>query len=1026
MRKPSIAAASLMVVASLTAIGCEDGPSDNYSAAPAGAGWNNPSVPPVANDAGQGFVTSTAGTNANDICTPDQIKAARSKYFGAPVLPPGLAAGLDIAGGPKGDGASGYVPGQPFKYDPTAETWVGTTVEQAEKILCQGTPDAIFQGVSTTLGWGDAGEVSVYYNPNNRLIEYIILSTGYEGSIEADSADGKSHYSIKLNNAPITKTTAGGAAQSLTLRWSNTASLGAIANGLYDALRNTFLPNFPPDTDCVAAGHCIIGNNYSNGGYLYFTPINLAFYVQTTIGTDIANSSPTLLQLGKLKLLGFSTASSLLKLDAAGEGPVATQTNVWGQGKTCNYKFGMLFSDFKSNCVEPFSDATSNLIEERKLFGSMGHGDETYQFDIQGIDPQFAASSLAPNAIVGDTDRPQPTDTAFEFQVDQQVLGKISNDYTNNDPSQPQDLHGIGLVTLEWANLVQKYMKLHYGVTTDLGDPDCIANPVRPQASTGGDAGVGSDSGSPADGGNALDGAVVTTTSVTVKGSGNGKVCSGVEGIVTTAPPAAAITANMANNALGPAIAQTAGFTSLGLGLKPGTWYSFFCTDGQGLGPNGPIGYDSGSHHCYGQDAATHNGYYFDTMEYMVQNSFGGAASTPKELTDLRFYFQQWIFALVKYFQVADNPNATLADVDSQPVTQDNLFFDTSGAPYEFGEYVDRHSVNTGNQPPTDLRIDVNLLTSVINEFDFTRYNLRGEKALYQALTTTPTDLPGAEGLLLSNLVGSPVLSAAYGTYKCAIGGNPKTCGSAIGPADDQGHPLTDDNGRPFLTAYQGAFGKTVFNLPALGAPSLPSALSVPPATTSTISGEAKVLLPQWTNPFDPTTAKSSDPVISALIPYAPKGASIGFPVAIDGSRDKFVNTYSVDFSGVSISANVDYDFLTNADGGTFLVIKAVETQDFLGYVFMCAEPNSHTGLTDVLAVRMYTPSQDILDWFTTHPNGVADCDVVYQYSIYGNYPNYITSRTNGIRLGINPGFGGGRVTDVTVFDPNVVATLGE
>ena len=1025
MRKPSIAAASIVVLASLSAVGCEDGPSDNYSPAHAGAGWNNPSVPPVANDAGQGFVTSTAGTNANDICTPDQIKAARAKYFSAPIMPPGIAAGLDIAGGPKGDGAAGYQPGTPFKYDPTTETWTGATVEQAEKILCQGTPDSIFQGISTTLGWGDAGEVSVLYNPNNRLIQDVILATGYQGSIEADSSDGKTHYSIKFNSAPMTKTTAGGAAQSVILRWGNTAGLNTIANGLYDALRNTFQPNFPPDTDCVAAGHCIIGNNFSNGGYLWFTPLNMVFFVQTTIGTDIANSAFILVDIGKLKLLGFSTASAMLKLDAAGEGPVATKTNVWGQGKTCNYKFGMLFSDFKTNCVEPFGDATSNLVEERKLFGSMGHGDETYQFDVQGVDPQFAASSLAPNAIVGDGDRPQPNDTAFEFQVDQQLLGKVSNDYANNDPSQANDLHGIGLVTLEWANLVQKYMKQHYGVTADLGDPDCIANPVRPVASTG-DAGATMDGGTAADGASGVDGAIVTAASTTTGTTGAGKVCSGIEGIVTTAPPAAAITTNMARNALGAAIAQAPGFNSLALGLKPGTWYSFFCTDGQGLGPNGPIGYDTGSHRCYGQDAATHNGYYFDTMEYMVQNAYGGAVSTPKALTDLRFYFQQWILALVKYLQVADNPSATLADIDSQPVSEDNLFFDTSGAPYEFGEYVDRHSVNAGNQPPTDLRIDVNLLTSVVNEFDFTRYNLRGEKALYRALTTSPADQPGAEGLLLSNLVGSPVLGAAYGTYKCAIGGNPKTCGNALGPADDQGHPLTDDNGRPFLTAYQGAFGKTIFNLPAQGAPSLPSALSVPTATTSTISGEAMVLLPQWTNPFDPTSAKPGDPMISAFIPYAPKGAGVGFPVAVDGSRDKFVNTYSVDFSGISVSANVDYDFVGTADGGSSLVIKAVETQDFLGYVFMCAEPNPHTGLTDVLAVRMYTPSQDILDWFTTHPNGTADCDVVYQYSIYGNYPNYITSRANGIRLGINPGFGGGRVTDVTVFDPNVVASLGE
>jgi hypothetical protein len=184
------------------------------------------------------------------------------------------------------------------------------------------------------------------------------------------------------------------------------------------------------------------------------------------------------------------------------------------------------------------------------------------------------------------------------------------------------------------------------------------------------------------------------------------------------------------------------------------------------------------------------------------------------------------------------------------------------------------------------------------------------------------------------------------------------------------------------------------------------------------------VSFPVWNNPYDPTSGVST--TLKALLPYVPKGAGVGFPVTIDGSRDKFVNTYNVDFSGETISASLDYDLSKNPDGSFSLVPKAIETTDYLGLVFMCSEPNATTGQPDLLAVRMYTPSQDVLDWFTAHPTGLTDCDVVYKYSIYGNYPDYITSRANGVRLGINPGYGGGVVTDVTVFDPNVVASLGE
>jgi hypothetical protein len=166
--------------------------------------------------------------------------------------------------------------------------------------------------------------------------------------------------------------------------------------------------------------------------------------------------------------------------------------------------------------------------------------------------------------------------------------------------------------------------------------------------------------------------------------------------------------------------------------------------------------------------------------------------------------------------------------------------------------------------------------------------------------------------------------------------------------------------------------------------------------------------------------------MLHALVPYVPMGASVGFPVTVDGSRDKFYNTFNVDFTGETLSANLDYDLVAKSDGTKSFVLRAMETTDYLGLVFMCAEPNAISGQPDVLAVRMYDSSQAILDWFTAHPNGLNDCDVLVKYSPYGNYPDYITSRAYGVRLGINPGYGGGVVVDVTVFDPNVVAALGE
>jgi hypothetical protein len=986
----------VVALAPLIGVGCEDGPNQTYSPAPPGAGavWNGPpATGGIKADGGayvpgatQGYDGSVGGTNANERCTGPQEKDIWKKYFNAPILPPGLGAGLDMAGGVNSDGIAGYT-GDPtkFAYDATKETWTGVTVEQAEALLCQGTADSIYYGVTNTIGWGEQLEVSALYNTNSRIITDLIFTTGYNGTVTATSTDKSTTYTFALNQLPIQMTTATGT-QSLLFDWNNTTDLQAKVNALWDALRNTFAQNVAPEPDCIATGHCKVYNFGGSGGAFWFVPINFTFYVNQTIGSSAVQSTPILIDLGLLKLLPFSLGGSLLKMDAKGEGPVLAVPNVGGTGKNCKYVLGMNFGDFDANCVEPFpanDPANNNLINTRKLFGAMAHGDEAYAFDIAGVDPQFAAT-LATTAVVADGAKPAANDVAYSYRLDEELLGPIANDYTGNDITQKQDWHGSGMVELEWANLVQQYMKANYGVTSDLGDPACIANAASPGVA--------------------------------------GKVCSGIEGIVTAAPPSLA-PASMAVNALG-AAADKVDAKSIGIGLKPGTWYSTFCTDGGGLDSTTgkPVGYKK----CSG---STSGSYFFDNMQGMVAAVYSAAGQpVPSTLANRRFYFQQWMFALIKYLQTADNPSATLAQIDANPIDPNELFFDSNGGGFETAEYVFRGTVNSSMQAPTALDVTTALTTSIMNDIEFVRYNFRGEKALYSALQTKSTDQPGAEPLYLSNIVGSPVLASTYSTYACATNLDPKkaSCANSSGVVNI---PPTDASGKSIFTGYSPAFGASILNIPALGSPNVPSPMTVS-SSDFTLIQSAMVTLPILSDPYNPQSAKMTDPTVSALLPFVPKGANVGFPVTIDGSRDKFYNTNVVDFTGSTIDAFVDYEYVNSADSQgnitTNLVVRAVESSTYLGYVFACAEPNPTTGNMDVLAIRMYTNGQDILDWISAHPTATADCNVQIKYSPYGNYADFISFLSNGVRLGLNPGFGGSVVSDATLFDPNVVGLLGQ
>ena len=113
-------------------------------------------------------------------------------------------------------------------------------------------------------------------------------------------------------------------------------------------------------------------------------------------------------------------------------------------------------------------------------------------------------------------------------------------------------------------------------------------------------------------------------------------------------------------------------------------------------------------------------------------------------------------------------------------------------------------------------------------------------------------------------------------------------------------------------------------------------------------------------------------------MPWIPSQPGNGFEIPINSQRSQFIQTGSLDFSGVTITMNVDY-IPVDPDGTGDATIAAVETQDFLGEVFPCVDPN--TG--DLLRVKMYTSVLTIQDWLQQHPGAQTACGIFIRYSPY-------------------------------------------
>jgi hypothetical protein len=854
------------------------------------------------------------------------------------------------------------------------KTWKGLTIEEAEQINCQSANEGDQFGDGSQVNqWGDNGEVWFVYRVSTRKGFSMSFFPGYEGTVEATNAEGTDSWSIPVN-AQIRRN-----GQNFNLDWTGNNGQNFIepADAYFRAMMHTYAPSIqldPPGVTCFDTGRCVKGS-FGDIAYFWIPAVGTAIWIENQNAPQPTPSIPNRIDQDLAKILAFSFSAPLLKLDA--EGPIA-HGGTLGPAATgeCVLKMGQSYGDFLHDCVQASGDATVDGEELNKLLGGLRHSTERFSFDVVGIDMNFSDKNLADDNIVRDSDAPDPTDVATEFSIDQQTQGKLVND---RDKDGNVDRHGAGAVYKEYARLTRAELLRLTGIED--GDVSKCLFPVKP----------------PKD----FDPQMFLDNLPAY--------CTGFEGFLTAAPPTKKgdpVNLGLDIKSINP---------GMGRGLKLGHQQVTFCFDA-----NGDL--NTGYYNCSAGDT-------FPTSFARVLQVFGKGklANLPTEAQDVRFFFKQWFKAFVKYMQVGDqNPVPDLAGLK---IDANNLFFDSVGAgQFEIAEYVDRRFASP-TQDPTDLVLTADVRNGIFSTYDFSRETYRGETGIYGAMLEDPTHGIGQEDTaLLTNVFGSPVLAAGWApsstgksAYYCATNDDPDNCDGQRPPLGPDGTPLLDDNGDPVLKPYPGAFAgsETAFTLGT-------SKLTI--TRTDNNIQSATVTIPRTKNPYDPAS-DAIDP-LTLLIPWTPKQPGVGFPIPLTGTIERFVEAADLDFSGTTISANVNYEVLppANADGtpptaaqklhvgdtGPIRLL-AVETTDFLGEVFVCQDPN--TG--DLLGARMYTSVKGLLEWFDNHPGSYESCGMIVRYSPFGNFVDYITSLQNGVRLGITQGGGFGRVNDVVIFVPN-------
>lgn len=947
---------SVVTLCGLAISGCEDGPDQIYDPAAAGAGgrWNDGENPPTWDEgAKNGYGDSYDGTSKQELCSGPQKQKAWADMVNQPLKPPRMLAGIDVAGG---------------------DLWPGLLFADAEKKLCQSDALGTDGEGSLYAAWGDAREVEVGYNLTNNKINFVQINQGYKGTIDFKSRPGTrfGNHTYQMGvGKPILRD-----GKNFDLDWLVRAKLDEEGTELFDALMYTFAPELPSDdVNCRASGACrLLPDGVGGGG---FGARNIGFYIHvpSISKPQPIPSTPDYFYLFPVKVLPFSNAEMFLKLDDVG--PIATAKDLGDRTPKaqCVMKLGVSYSSFLNECVTVLQNGANNTSAKNKLLGNLQHTSENFIFDVVGVNLDFSSEKIGAFDVVHDDWVPEANDIATEYILDIRANGKMLNEYSPDGKT--FTFGGTAAIYREYARLVQA--DLHKRMNPALprhaiGAPECMLPDPLP-------AGFNLSTWRPANG------------------------CTGLEQLVTPAKPDTG-NPNIDKLSVGPDLSRALGYTTV---MKPGDPIAVFCAD------PGTFEHCGGSTDHIGYSSSVWDGTYRRVLDYL---GGGSIYNLPPEARDRKYYFKIWAHAYVKYLKAAALYPTDLSkpEFDAYEPEPDHLLFDDLGAENEKFEYIDRRFVTATREP---LKFEYEALITAGNQRDskFHRRMTRAERTLYKAMAEDKSLPPGKDdNVHLTNVVGSVVLRDNWvGTavpgkdaYFCATHESDADCIDEGGPRNTapkaNGVMMKDDFGRPLLTSYKGAFGETAFTI---GTKHMKKIQDLP------LIRSARVQVPAFSNPYDPYVGPvASIPMLETIADWRPKAPNNGFRIPINGQRDRFISSASIDFSGSSLSLNLDYE--QQPDGR--MKLQAVQSNDYMGDLFLCRDPVT----ADLLRVEQYESMAEVVDWLQKHPGTYDACGIIIRYSPFNNYPHMLASTTAGIVLLVNQGSGYGRISSVEIYDPNL------